>query len=143
MCLSAIFSSVFNSLANCRLGGVNCRGYSQAHSPVHGRQGAHHISCQEPSPGQLIISLLHPLLRMRLQAMTDCFPVGASSNSAQINSSDSTVCFSDEQMYRAARLGAGRRGKRALVCSLHPLLNSFFLSFFLVTFLIILHVNAV
>ena len=27
------------------------RGYAEAHSPVHGRQGAYHISCQEPPPG--------------------------------------------------------------------------------------------
>jgi len=42
------------------------------------------------------------------------FPLEQPRAGAQINSkaSDSSVCFSDEQMYRAARLGAGRRGER-------------------------------
>jgi len=52
-----------------------------------------------------------------LKAMTVCvcFPVGATVVRwcpNKLKASDSSVCFSDEQMYRAARLGAGRRGER-------------------------------
>lgn len=62
-----------------------------------------------------LVSLLHPFLRTgRQRLFVFVFPLEQPRAGAQINSkaSDSSVCFSDEQMYRAARLGAGRRGER-------------------------------
>ena len=94
-----ILSSALTCLANCRFRGVNCRGYAEAHSPVHGRQGAYHISCQEPSPGEPT-SLLHHPFTPAGHAVCKC------------KAFDSSICPSDEQMYRAARLGAARRGER-------------------------------
>lgn len=134
VCYWPTFSSVFNSLANCRL--CWCKLQRLRPSSFSSSWASRSLPYLMSRAISRLVSLLHPFLRTcRQWLFVFVFPLEQPCAN-RVKASEFWLLhllfwWTDAQSCEAWRRKRRWEMKRALVCWLLPLLNSFFVSFFL------------